>query len=639
MKLTESTLKMARISGLDYAESTDYMTNALRSFKMQMQDAEKIVNVYSAVAASSATNVEELAEAMSKTASSAEAVGSSFENTTAMMAVMIEATRQAPENIGSALKSIISRYGELKVNPSTLVDSQGEALSLNKVDTALQSVGIAIHNANGEFREFDDVIFELAQKWDTIDVNTQRYIATVMAGNRQQSRFLALVSSYERLKEEAEVAANSQNAAQLQYLKTLDSIEAKQQQLKTSMQSLYTSTGVQAFYGTLIDLGNSVIKTFTDMPTVFNLPIPALLKFGTTFYSLAKVVTTVFTIIKNDFVQQSAEITERLSQDAVMRENRLTDIAQQGAQTRQQIYQNEANARINAQNNTLGSVSNVNSNTALKTSMIASLAGLAGTALSIAPGVSKELQGVGAIIGGAGNYAAIGTRIGGMIGHPVAGAVVGAVTGALASLPEAIDKWTETAEQRVERLSQELTEASNKKLIADNELKTLTGYKKKWRELTQEIEKGNDVKEQQLALNAEIAANYPELIAGIDEQGNLILDLTKGYAELAQKKRQAAEAGGVQVGTAQLRQAQDFSSLLKQYGISYQTGSFEETYVSGGNVADQVNNSGEQLRELLRKRFGDNAFKEVINAAGNNIIQISQEALDYLNNINNQLEV
>ena len=184
MKLTESTLKMARISGLGYAQSTDYMTNALRSFKMEMQDANRIVDVYSAIAASSATSSQELAQAMSKTASSAQAVGSSFENTTAMMAVMIEATRQAPENIGSAMKSIISRYGQLKSDPGKLVDSEGEALSLNKVDTALQSVGISLHNAQGQFRDFDEVIMERAQSWDTIDVNTQRYIATVMAGNR-----------------------------------------------------------------------------------------------------------------------------------------------------------------------------------------------------------------------------------------------------------------------------------------------------------------------------------------------------------------------------------------------------------------------------------------------------------------------
>jgi TP901 family phage tail tape measure protein len=81
------------------------------------------------------------------------------------------------------------------------VDSDGEAIDYNKVDTALQSVGISIKDAQGQFRDFDDVIFELSAKWDSLDKNTQRYIATIMAGNRQQSRFIALVDNYERLKE------------------------------------------------------------------------------------------------------------------------------------------------------------------------------------------------------------------------------------------------------------------------------------------------------------------------------------------------------------------------------------------------------------------------------------------------------
>jgi len=70
---------------------------------------------------------------------------------------------------------------------------------------------------------------ELAESWDTIDTNTQRYIATVMAGNRQQSRFLALVSSYQRLKELSAEAADSEGASQMQFLKTIDSIEYKSQ--------------------------------------------------------------------------------------------------------------------------------------------------------------------------------------------------------------------------------------------------------------------------------------------------------------------------------------------------------------------------------------------------------------------------
>lgn len=100
MELTNETLKMAKVSGLDYADATDYMTVALRGFKLEMSEAANIADVYSHIAAISASDTTELAIAMSKTASGAEAVGASFENTTAMLATMIEITREAPKFIG-----------------------------------------------------------------------------------------------------------------------------------------------------------------------------------------------------------------------------------------------------------------------------------------------------------------------------------------------------------------------------------------------------------------------------------------------------------------------------------------------------------------------------------------------------------
>ena len=73
------------------------------------------------------------------------------------------------------MKSIISRYGEMTSDPTAVVDSEGEEMSLNRVDKALQTVGISIHDAAGQFRDFDDVIMELAEHWSDIDVNSQRY--------------------------------------------------------------------------------------------------------------------------------------------------------------------------------------------------------------------------------------------------------------------------------------------------------------------------------------------------------------------------------------------------------------------------------------------------------------------------------
>lgn len=86
-----------------------------------------------------------------------------------------------PENIGTAMKTIIARFTELKENVAGTADSEFEDLDYNKVDKALKSVGVSIKDASGQFRDLDDVFLELSQKWNTLDRNSQRYIATIAA--------------------------------------------------------------------------------------------------------------------------------------------------------------------------------------------------------------------------------------------------------------------------------------------------------------------------------------------------------------------------------------------------------------------------------------------------------------------------
>lgn len=82
------------------------------------------------------------------------------------------------------MKTIIARFTELKENVSA-ADSEFDDLDYNKVDTALKSVGVALKDSSGQFRNLDDVFNELASKWDDLDRNTQRYIATTAAGSRR----------------------------------------------------------------------------------------------------------------------------------------------------------------------------------------------------------------------------------------------------------------------------------------------------------------------------------------------------------------------------------------------------------------------------------------------------------------------
>ena len=269
MEVGIETTKMARIANLDGAEATNLMTAALRGFNMEMEEANRVNDTYSQLAAKSAADTQEIAVAMSKTASIAANAGSSFENMSAFLTQIIETTREAPETAGTAMKTIIARFQELKKPMSEIGEVDGEIVDANGIETALRSAGVQLRDTNGEFRDFDEVIIELAGKWNSLDVMTQRYIATMAAGSRQQSRFIALMSDNARLTELVSYANNSAGAANQQYEKTLESLEAKLNKLKNAVDIFWTNLANNEIIKFAVDLLTKVIETVNSLTSAF----------------------------------------------------------------------------------------------------------------------------------------------------------------------------------------------------------------------------------------------------------------------------------------------------------------------------------------------------------------------------------
>ncbi len=157
------------------------MTNALRGFNMELNETngQRIADVYSELAAVSATDVDELSTAMTKVASLASSANMTFENTSAFLSQILEVTREAPETAGTSLKTIIARATEVKKLYSkgelTGSDEEGEAIDVNDVSAALRSAGIDLNKFLVGDVGLDEIFNELASKWDTLDVVQQRY--------------------------------------------------------------------------------------------------------------------------------------------------------------------------------------------------------------------------------------------------------------------------------------------------------------------------------------------------------------------------------------------------------------------------------------------------------------------------------
>lgn len=271
MALGIETTKMARIANIEAADATNLMTAALRGFNMELNEtsAQKVNDIYSELAAITAADTHEIGVAMSKTASIASSANMELETTAALLSQIIETTREAPETAGTAMKTIIARFSEVKelVNQGQLTgeDTEGEIIDVNKIQGALRSVGISMNEFFAGTKGLDDILLKLASKWDTLDFTTQRYIATTAAGSRQQSRFIAMMSNYSRTQELVGAAYNSSGASQKQFEKTLDSLEAKLNKLKNAWDQFAMGLANNEFIKGAVDLLTNLLNTINSI--------------------------------------------------------------------------------------------------------------------------------------------------------------------------------------------------------------------------------------------------------------------------------------------------------------------------------------------------------------------------------------
>ena len=633
LAMTTETLKMARIANLDYATTTNYMTTALNGFKLGVEDAGRVVDVYSKLASIAATDTAEMAKAMSNTASIAESAGMSFESTSAMLAMMIETTREAPENLGTALKTIIARFQEMKSNPTEILSLDGEEASLNKVDKALATIGISLKDASGQFRDLDKVIFELADKWDGLDRNTQRWIANTVAGSRQQSRFLALMSDSERLHELYNAAINSEDASLVQYAKTLDSIDGKMNQLSTSFQQFYMSI-----------MNGETIKGILDILIQFVDRLNEVGPLGATSIvaSLLSAVSQVGKMIALGIVTAYKEIEVAAAQSVKNRLNNAksaideeANYAVRAARNTQQQIDNIQNSSIatrkyrrSGNNDGLPYTGGINpiaktasfnlSTVASGFSSIAPMLSLFSTSVYTMIDQSSKLQsilnaaaqGFSALTGAASIFTGVTT---GNIGLVVSG-----ITQIASSLTMLVGGFETTAE-RLSRLNKEVENANIKRAEAKQELETLESLKKQYDELSESQNDSAEAYKEWVDLNSKIIADYPMLNTYIDSEGNLIADLANQYRDLITQKEN------------------NYQQSLKEYELSLKRRASDPAYAlsQGGTLANENafsfgQNSANQLRIFEQSKdwasYASSLSKQVLDSFDGNIaLKIASE--------------
>lgn len=227
------------------SESVKLLTSSLKGMKLSANEAISVVDKLTKLDMKSATSAQELAQALSKVANSARLAKVSQDEILGILSVGIETTQQSGDVIGTAVRSLLARFSNVKASKFGGSGEETEG-TLNDTEAVLSKIGIRIRNASGEMRSFMDVLDDVAEKWDTLDDVSRNAISTAMAGTRQKEIFASIIENYDRVKELIGESANAAGTADEKYTAYMDSMEAATKRLQNAWegftQSLETST-------------------------------------------------------------------------------------------------------------------------------------------------------------------------------------------------------------------------------------------------------------------------------------------------------------------------------------------------------------------------------------------------------------
>lgn len=267
--LITASMQLSKLGMIESGQATSYLTSMLKGFKLEASDATEVVDKLTKVDMSAATSAGDIAESLRQFATTAQLSGLNLDESIAMATTIMDVSQKDASSTGNAIKTMLSRYGNVKAgtysNMNITGDQNETTESLNDIEKVLRKLGISLRSSNLEFRDFDDVLDDIAAKWDTLDSVSKNAIATAMAGTRQRESFLVLMENYDKYKDFIDEAASAEGTAAEKYKAYEDSLEASQKKLAAAWEELASKTEVVDF---LKNVNNAMAQLVKALPFI-----------------------------------------------------------------------------------------------------------------------------------------------------------------------------------------------------------------------------------------------------------------------------------------------------------------------------------------------------------------------------------
>lgn len=207
-------------------DSASFIISQMIAFGIEAENAQSIIDKVNETANKFSVSSGDLSKALGIVASTSSAMGNSIDQTLGVVTAITEQTRNASKSARAA-NTIFSRLAQV-------VDENSD--TGKKLTEIYNNLGIALYDSSGQMRSTYDILADLASKWDSLDKNTQQYIAITSAGTNQLNNFLALMNNFDHAAEATATSINSAGSAMRENEAYQESLEYQTNNLKATFQ-------------------------------------------------------------------------------------------------------------------------------------------------------------------------------------------------------------------------------------------------------------------------------------------------------------------------------------------------------------------------------------------------------------------
>ena len=263
--------------GIDIDTANESLISTLRGFKMEADEAEKIIDIFNNVSNNEPIDSGGIGEALQRSAASFNAANTSLQESVALISTT-NSVIQNPEKVGNMwkvvsmrIRSATSELEQAGEDTDGLVTSTADLQKMIKAMT-----GYDILESDGKtFKSIYDIVLNISKVWNNLSDLDQSSLLQALAGKQQSNALAAALSnpellekSYQEAMDSAGSAAEEEKKYQQSVQYSIDQTKAKLEELSADLLSSDFLKGAIDAGGKLIEVLDGIVKSGNAIPTL-----------------------------------------------------------------------------------------------------------------------------------------------------------------------------------------------------------------------------------------------------------------------------------------------------------------------------------------------------------------------------------